>query len=252
MWQPWRRTKNRWRTSQGLLLARLDEIERFLSASTQPYMEPPIATSRDAPLSVMLVDNDTVMREGLSVLIEQQPDLVVVAQAATVRGAGGFEVTPDVIVSEVDLPDAHHADAIRGLQRHFPVSPILALTSVDDPAKVQSVLAAGADGYLLKTAAASDLFNGIRALACGETYLQSSSRLDLERWDWPRDASLHLTPAEAEVLRLIARGYTNTEVANVRAVSTRTVETHRSRICQKLGLRTRAELFQYAWDNGLL
>jgi DNA-binding NarL/FixJ family response regulator len=222
-------------------------------------MKPPIAVSGDAehgaiprPLSVMLVDQYTVMREGLSVLIEQQPDIVVVAQASTVTGAASFDVTPDVIVAEVDLPDARHAEVISGLHGHFPDSRILVLTVVDDPAKVQSVVAAGADGYLLKTAAAHDLLDGIRALARGETYLQSSSRPELERWGWLRDATLQLTPAEVYVLRLIARGYTNAEVANLQGISPRTVETHRSRIYQKLGLRTRAELFQYAWDTGLL
>ena len=222
-------------------------------------MEPPFAVSGDAervptprPLNVMLVDNYTVMREGVSALIGQQPDIVVVAQAATIRGAGRFDVTPDVIVAEIDLPDARHADVISGLRRLFPESPILVLTLVDDPAKVQSVLAAGADGYLLKTAAVPDLLNGIRTLAGGETYLQASLRRKLERWDRLRDAKLELTPKEEQVLRLIARGYTNAEVANLRGISRRTVETYKSRIYQKLGLRTRADLFQYAWDRGLL
>lgn len=204
------------------------------------------------PLSVMLVDNHTVIREGLSALIKQQPDILVVAEAATVRGAGSFDVTPDVIVAEIDLPDAQHVEVISGLHVHFPESPILVLTVVDHPAKVQSVLAAGADGYLPKTAASPDLLNGIRALAGGETYVQPSFRRELERWDRLRDTERQLTPKEEEVLRLIVRGYTNAEVATRQGISTRTVETHRSRICQKLGLRTRAELFQYAWDASLL
>ena len=222
-------------------------------------MEPPFAIAGKAErvpiprsLSVMLVDNYTVMRQGLCALIKQQPDILVVAEAATVGAARSFDVTPDVIVAEIDLPDAQHAEVISGLHGHFPESPILVLTVVDDPAKVQSVLAAGADGYLPKTAPAPDLFNGIRALAGGEPYVQPSFRRELERWDMLRDSKRQLTPTEEQVLRFIARGYTNAEVANDRGISTRTVETHRSRIYQKLGLRTRKELFQYAWDTGVL
>src|SRR4051812_44693689 len=96
-------------------------------------------------LNVMLVDSHTVVREGLSVLIGQQADIVVVAQARTVRGAGTFDVTLDVIVTEIDLPDAGHGDVMSGLRALFPKTPILVLTLVDDPAKVQSVLDAGAD-----------------------------------------------------------------------------------------------------------
>jgi two-component system response regulator NreC len=203
-------------------------------------------------LGLMLVDNCTVVREGLCALIERQPDLVVVAQAATVLSAGTFDVRPNVIVTDVELPDARHGDVITGLRELFPESAVLVLTLVDDPGTVQSVFDAGAAGYLLKTAATPDLVNGIRSVASGRLYLQSSLRRELERWQRLRDAALALTPKEEQVLRLVARGYTNAEVANLRGVGRRTVETHRSRIYQKLGLRTRAELFQYAWETGFL
>lgn len=200
----------------------------------------------------MLVDNGTVVREGLRALIEQQPDISVVAQASTVQGAGTFDVTPDVVVTDIELPDARHADVISGLRGAFPQSPILVLTFVGHPARVQSALAAGANGYLLKTAATPDLLSGIRAVAGGEAYLPPSLRLELERWHRSRDATLQLSAKEEQVLRLLAVGHTNSEVAGLLEVSRRTVETHRSRITEKLGLRTRVELFRYVWDVGLL
>jgi DNA-binding NarL/FixJ family response regulator len=203
-------------------------------------------------VNVMLVDHRTVVRQGLCALVEQQSDLVVVAQAATLRGAGTVAVTPDVIVTEIDLPDARHQHVISGLRRFFPPSPILVLTLVGHPARVQSVLEAGANGYLLKTAAAGDLLTGIRALAGGETYLQPSVRVEMTRWRQPRDKALELTPKEVQVLQLLARGHTNVEIAGLCGISIRTVETRRRRVHQKLGLWRRAELFQYAWDAGLL
>jgi two-component system response regulator NreC len=200
----------------------------------------------------MLVDHGTLVRAALAALIEQQPDLVVVAQASTIGDAGTFHGTPDVIVTDIDLPDARHRDVISGLRGVFPQSPILVLTFVGHPAKVQSVLAAGANGYLLKTAATPDLLSAIRALAAGEIYVQPSLDREVERWRRSRDTTLELTPKEEQVLRLLAVGHTNDEVAALLGVSRRTVETHRGRINEKLGLRTRAEVFRYAWDVGLL
>jgi DNA-binding NarL/FixJ family response regulator len=200
----------------------------------------------------MLVDHGTLVRAALAALIEQQPDLVVVAQASTIGDAGTFHGTPDVIVTDIDMPDARHRDVISGLREAFPQSPILVLTFVGHPAKVQSVLAAGANGYLLKTAATPDLLSAIRALAAGEIYVQPSLDREVERWRRSRDTTLELTPKEEQVLRLLAVGHTNDEVAALLGVSRRTVETHRGRINEKLGLRTRAEVFRYAWDVGLL
>jgi DNA-binding NarL/FixJ family response regulator len=222
-----------------------------------PRIEGPVARGGEnelslcAPVDVMLVDNRTVVRAGLCALIERQPDLVVVAQAASLGDAASFDIAPDVIVTDIDLPDAQHGDVIHGLRALFPRSSILVLTVVDHPAKVQSVLAAGADGYLLQTVAGTDLLAGIRALAAGETFLQPSLGVELARWQRPRDTTLTLSPKEEEVLRLLALGHTNAEIARLNGVSLRTVEAHRSRIHQKLGPHTRAELVHYAQQAGL-
>jgi two-component system response regulator NreC len=227
----------------------------------QAHRAPPVTAVDDGgdavsicqAVEVMLVDHRNVVREGLCALIDQQPDLVVVAQAASVDDAGRLDVRPDVIVADIDLPDARPDDVISGLRALFPRSPILVLTLVSQPATVQSVLAAGADGYLLqKTAATTELLTGIRALAGGESFLQPSLGVELAHWYRTRDSALGLSTKEQEVLRLVALGHTHREVARHCGVSLRTVETHRARIHQKLGRRTRAELVRYAREVGLI
>ena len=148
-------------------------------------------------------------------------------------------------------PDGQ-AEVITGLRGLFPSSSILVLTHVRHPANVHQLLEAGAKGYLLKTAEVRDLLSGIRALGRGDTYVQPSVRIDLDRWREARLTAPDLTTKEERVLRLLARGYSNEEIATLSRVSRRTIETHRARIHHKLGLHTRAELFQYASDAGLL
>jgi two-component system, NarL family, response regulator NreC len=202
-------------------------------------------------ITVLLIDSRTLVREALRALIEQEPDLAVVAQATTIRSAGTFNVEPDVIVTDIELPDARDGDVIVGIRRFFPRSAILVLTLVNRPARVQSMLTAGADGYVLETAASAELLTAIRALARGETFLQSSLGVELGRWHRPR-ATQGLSPKEEQVVRLLALGHTNAEIAQLGGVSLRTVEAHRSRIYQKLGHPSRAELVQYAQNIGLV
>ena len=206
----------------------------------------------DPSIHVMLVDNRAVVREGLSSVIDQQSDLVVVAQAATVREAGSLDVVPHVIVTDIDLPDAKNSDVISALRAYFAHSSILVFTPIGHPTEVQSVLAAGAAGYLLETAATSDLLMGIRAVADGRAYLQPSLGVELARWHRPRGTTLGLSPREEQVLQFIALGHTNVEVARLCNVSLRTIESHRAHIHRKLGRRTRAELVQFARDSGLV
>jgi len=200
----------------------------------------------------MLVDTRAIVREGLRAVIDPQPDLVVVAEAATVHDAASIGVTPDVIVTDLDLPDAKHGDVISRLRGFFQESSILVFTPIAHPAEVQSVLDAGANGYLLETSPIDDLLAGIRAVAGGETYLQSSLGVDLARLHRPRDATLALTAQEEQILRLLALGHTNTEVARLCNMSLRTAESHRAQIQRKLGRRTRAELVEYARETGLI
>jgi len=200
----------------------------------------------------LLVDGRAVMREGLSAVIDRQSDLVVVAQAAMVREAEGLDIAPDVIVTDIDLPDAKYGDVITGLRAFFEQSSILVFTPIGHPAEVQSVLAAGANGYLLETAPAADLLDGIRAVAAGDTYLQPSLGVELARLHQPSDATLALSPIEQHVLRLLALGHTNVEVARLCNIGLRTTESLRAHIQRKLGRRTRAELVEYAREIGLV
>ena len=130
-------------------------------------------------INLFLVDSRVLVREGLRALAEQQPDLKVVGSSASASLGTAYETNPDVVVADVDLPDAHGADAIALLRKEFPESALLVLTLVDHPAKVQRVLEAGADGYMLKTAPTSEFFFGIRAVAHGESYLQPSLGVEL-------------------------------------------------------------------------
>ena len=203
-------------------------------------------------VSVMLVDSRAVMREGVRAAIERQPDLVVVAEAATVSEAGSLDVTPDVIVTDIKLSDATYGDVITELRDVFRQGPILVFTAVRDAAEVQSVLTAGANGYLLETSATTDLLAAIRAVAAGETYLQPSLGVQLARSQRPLTTALGLSPDEHHVLVLLVLGHTNVDVARLCNISLRTAETRRAQLQQKLDRHTRADLVEYARANGLV
>src|ERR1700730_5502713 len=195
----------------------------------------------DDAVTVMLVDGRALMREGLHAVIDCEPGLVVVAEATTVRGARSLDVTPDVIVTDIDLPGAKYENVIRGLRESFQQqTSILVFTQVSDPIEIESVFAAGADGYLLETADITDLFAGIRAVAAGETYLQPSLGAKIARSHRPVDPTLRLSPQERHVLRLLVLGHTNGDVARMCHTSLRTAETHRANLQRKLGRHTRS------------
>jgi two-component system response regulator NreC len=213
-----------------------------------PGFEP----SSDRAVDVMLVNTRAIVREGLRVVIDQQSDVVVVAQAASIDDASCLDFAPDVIVTDIDMPDAKYGEAIARLRDVFRQSSILVFTPIGDPAAVQSVLDAGANGYLLDTAPAAELVAAIRAVAGGETYLQASLGGDLARLHRPRNTTPVLSDQEVEVLCLLALGHTNTEIARLCNMSLRTAESHRAQVQRKLGRRTRAELVEYARDAGLI
>ena len=209
------------------------------------------------PISVLLMDDHVVVREGLRALLERQEDIQVVAEASTVGEAVSIDLRPDVIVADLVLPDERGADVVRRLKERHADSAVLVLTMVDNPTDVQLCLAAGASGYLLKESASTELVDAVRKVAGGEGYLQPALGATLARW---REApsrvhargSANLTQRERDVLRLIALGHTNAEIATMLFVSVRTVENHRSSLMRKLGFRTRAELVRHAGEIGLV
>ena len=207
-------------------------------------------------IRVMLMDDHSVVREGLRALLEGEPDVTVVAEAATVAEAVELDVEPDVVVADLILPDGRGEEVVRRLVERYGSVGILVLTMIDNPTDVQRCFAAGARGYLPKEAAASELVDAVRKVAAGEEYLQPALGVALARW---RETlkSVHagsidrLTERDREVLRLIALGHTNAEIASILFASVRTVENHRASIMRRLGLHTRAELVHHAVEIGL-
>lgn len=211
----------------------------------------------DGKIQVLLMDDHVVVREGLRALLERQDDIDVMAEASSVAEAVALEVEPDVVVADLMLPDERGVEVVRRLKERYQKAAILVLTMVDNPTDVQQCLAAGARGYLLKETAGSELVDAVRKVAGGEDYLQPSLGAALAKWkESPGRVRARavddLTPREREVLRLIALGHTNTEIATMLYVSVRTVENHRAGVMRKLGLRSRAELVRHAAEAGLI
>jgi len=209
----------------------------------------------DPVIGIALLDDQTIFREGLRALIDQEPDFEVIAQAASMATIEAVTVEPRVVVTDLTLSDATRDDVVERLHARFPQSAIVALTVLEDLATVRSVLAAGADGYVLKSASKADLFAGIRAVARGALYLQPSIGIAFASSppdEVARPAVDGLTPKETDVLRLLALGHTNAEIAQLLGASLRTIETHRAHIHQKLDRHSRAQLVRFALDAGLL
>ena len=202
-----------------------------------------------------MIDDHAVVREGLRLLFEREEDLEVVAEASSLADAVECEVEPEVVVADLVLGDRRGAEMVGALSERYPDAALLVLTMVGDPDEVEAALSAGANGYLLKEAAASELVDAVRRVAAGEAYLQPALGVSLARRSERRSrtgaAATPLTPREQEVLRLIALGHTNSEIAGILTVSLRTVESHRANILAKLGVRTRAELVRHAVEAGL-
>lgn len=211
-----------------------------------------------APINVLLLDDHPVVTEGVRALLERQPDLEVIGQAGSLAAVLESDLTADVIIADLMLdPRLRDQAVVSTLAARFPDAGILVLTMVDDPVVVRQTLAEGAKGYVLKGAAASVLVDAVRSVARGEQYVQPSLGAAIASGQdaptgGPGRVVMQLTDREREVLRLIALGHTNTEIAVVLSIAVRTVEAHRSHIFDKLGVRSRAELVQMAVAAGLV
>jgi two-component system, NarL family, response regulator NreC len=211
--------------------------------------------STASPIPVVLADDHQVVRSGLRVLLQSDGRFEVLGEAgsvaetiATVRGC-----RPRVLVLDLNMGGESSLDAIPALRADVPETQIVVLTMQENPAFAQAALRAGAVGYVLKDAADSELMNAVVLAADGRTYLNPELGARLAAQPAEGDAqSDNLSPREVEVLKLIALGHTNGEIASSLFLSVRTVESHRAHIQQKVGLTTRAELVGYATDRGLL
>jgi two-component system response regulator NreC len=210
------------------------------------------------PIRLLIADDHAVLRTGLRMLLEAQHDMEVAGEA----GDGGEvsqkarELQPDVVLMDLTMPGPHSGDVIRHVLRAAPQTRVLILTMHDDPAYLASAMAAGAAGYVVKKVADSELLSAIRAVHAGRTFVDLTQSLrsrsptrdtggEAKR---PKDLSLR----EREVLRLLAQGHSNQEIAKRIRLSVKTVETYRTRLSQKLGLKGRAELYRFAVEAGIL
>jgi two-component system, NarL family, response regulator NreC len=206
-------------------------------------------------ITVVIADDHTVVRQGLRLLIDNEDGFQVVAEAGTVPDAERLTRAhrPSVLVLDLNMPGGSSLEAIPRLRAAAPDTSIVVLTMQDDPAFARQALQAGARGFVLKEAADDELLEAIRAAAAGDTYLNPrlGARLAAAPPE-PEGPPDDLTGREVDVLRLIALGHTNVEIAERLFLSTRTVENHRSHIQRKLGRTSRAELVRYAFEKGLV
>ncbi len=208
-------------------------------------------------IRVFVVDDHTILRDGLRALIEVQPDLCVVGESpdGDVALSGVAATQPDVVVMDISMPRLGGADATEQIRRACPDVRVLALTAHENAEYVQMLLKAGASGYLLKRAAASDLVRAIRAVAAGHLYLDTTVGHDQHIPQAPAPAKPSqpaLSDREADVLRMIALGHSMKEMASSLDLSPRTIETYKKRAMEKRELGSRADIVRFALEQGWL
>jgi DNA-binding NarL/FixJ family response regulator len=209
------------------------------------------------PIRVLVVDDHAVVRAGLRLLLSQEDDIEPVGEAGTGREAifEARSTKPDVVLMDVVMPEQSGLEALPVLLHEHPETKVVLLSMQDDPRYVREAFAAGASGYVLKEAADAEVVAAIRDVAAGGRYVHPAlgARLLAAQVAEDREAEADpLSEREHEVLRLLALGHTNQEIASQLYISVRTAETHRAHIMKKLRLSTRAELVRHAIDRGLL
>jgi len=218
--------------------------------------------ARKSKIRVVIADDHAILRSGLRLLINSQPDMEVVSEAPNGEAAiqAAQETKPDVALMDLTMPRTGGMRALQEIVRVCPKTRVLVLTMHDDPAYLRSVLAAGASGYVLKRSVDAELLTAIRAVHRGGTFVDPSLADVLvqdvlakkgAKADPKRPINI-LSERELQVLRLVARGYSSQQIATQILVGVKTVETYRSRLAQKLGLRTRSDMVRFAVQMGLL
>lgn len=212
-------------------------------------------------LQIVLADDHALLRAGLAALINAQADMEVVAQAANCEEAlsAVLKTRPQVLVLDLSMPGGGSIQLIEKLKTQAPATRVLVVTTHDDPAYLRATLAAGCVGYLVKTAGDVEMLSALRTVAQGRTVINLSlSAAEMQAALGGADAKSKASPVsqlserEREVLQYLARGFTNQQIAAKLFLSVKTIETYRSRIGEKLGLRDRAELVAFAMEHHLL
>ncbi len=210
------------------------------------------------PIRILIADDHGLLRAGLRALLRDEPDMAVVGEAIdsedTIQKA--LELRPDVILLDISMPGRGGLEVTRFLRKSLPGTRILILTVHEDEDLLREAIRLGASGYIIKRAVEAELVHAIRAVWRGELYIHPAMTRALlkDLAPPPSEASPvePLTPRELEVLRRIALGYTNRQIAEEMGISIRTVETHRANLMGKLGVNSRVELVRYAREHGLI
>ena len=208
-------------------------------------------------IRVIVVDDHAVVRSGLRHILDASEGIEVVGEAGDSQSAV-FETRgqkPDVILMDIVMPGKSGIETIPDLLKDVPEAKVLILSMEDDPHYVREAFAAGASGYVLKEAADTDLVTAVREIAAGGSYVHptlGARMVSAEAEERKRADADPLSDRERDVLRMLALGHTNQEIAGTLYISVRTAETHRAHIMQKLRVQTRAQLVRYALSQGLL
>lgn len=211
------------------------------------------------PIRILLADDHGILRAGLRNLLNAEPDFEVVGEAAD--GIQALEMAeqtdPDLILVDINMPNMSGIEMLQQLRAKQNSTKVLMLTVHEDDGLLKKAIRAGASGYLVKRAAESDLINAIRTVMQGDMYVHPSMTRALLKDLVPASLSKSaddntLTHREIEILRMVARGYTNNQIAQKLSISARTVEGHRANLMGKLGLHSRVELVEYAEQHGLM
>ncbi len=210
------------------------------------------------PIHILIADDHGVLRAGLRALLNAEPDLEVIAEASdgndVLRLAN--ELRPDIVLLDISMPGPGGIEVTRQLKESLPELRVLILTAHEDESMLREAVQVGAAGYIIKRAVESELINAIHSVWRGDLYVHPAMTRALLRETslFPVSAEPaveSLTPREIDVLRLIAKGYTNGQIAKELTLSVRTVESHRANLMGKLELRSRVELVRYAMEHGL-
>lgn len=201
---------------------------------------------------ILIADDHRVVRSGLRLLLQTRPHLEVVGEASS--GPEALELArtlrPDLVILDLAMPGGSGLENVQAISA---LTRVLVLTMHDDVAYVRQVMQAGGSGYVLKEAADVDLLAAIEAVAAGRQYIYPTLAARLLQGEAPRsEKGAALSPRELEVLKLVALGHTNQEIADSLQVGVRTVETYKTRICEKLGVHTRSEMVRYALEQRLI
>lgn len=206
-------------------------------------------------INVLLVDDHTLFRAGVKMLLQMETDIVIIGETGEARTAAelAMHLQPDVVVLDISMPDYDGLAVAQDLAERTPHVKILVVSQHENREYVLRATKLGVSGYLVKSAAADELVTAIRTVASGGKYLDASvAKILMDAWQGAEEVKVQLSERECQVLILTAEGKTMREIGELLHISPKTVDFHRTRISEKLGIRGRVELTRYAMNHGLI